>query len=439
MSHQFLVIKIQKIYLDNNNPRHDPIDNEASVIAHLVAHEQVKALAEDVVLQGMMNPLDRFAVIPHPTAKGAYVVAEGNRRLCALKLLHDPDKSPNELTRKLFVKMARQLKNKIEDVDAVVFSNMPDASHWLSLRHEGPMDGVGTKSWNARGKERFSSSLGSAKNPNVQAALLLQYALHKKFIDKEMHDGISLTTITRFLSNPEFRAMLGLTNATSLEIKVPQEEFDRAAIQFLCDAYSGKSGVTSRTNKADRVTYADHLKKKKIAPTNLLDIPITLSPGAGAVRSLDSAATARQTRNNRNPDTRKSVIPSDYKVHIRDTTLKRVFDELRSIGSDDYPFAAAYLVRATTEHIAKLYCKKFGLGDDAELHKLIDRCQKHLDPQESDRKLKPLRKMAAERHSRWSPDSLGSWVHGSTIPNRAELNRFWDEHEYGLNLLLTRL
>ena len=30
MGHQFLEIRIQKIYLDNNNPRHDPIDNEPS-------------------------------------------------------------------------------------------------------------------------------------------------------------------------------------------------------------------------------------------------------------------------------------------------------------------------------------------------------------------------------------------------------------------------
>ena len=102
MGHQFLEIRIQKIYLDNNNPRHDPIDNEPSLIAHLVAHEQVKSLAEDIVRQGMMNPLDRLAVIPHLSAKGAFVVAEGNRRLCALKLLHDPDKAQNEVTRKLF-------------------------------------------------------------------------------------------------------------------------------------------------------------------------------------------------------------------------------------------------------------------------------------------------------------------------------------------------
>ena len=439
MGHQFLEIRIQKIYLDNNNPRHDPIDNEPSLIAHLVAHEQVKSLAEDIVRQGMMNPLDRLAVIPHSSAKGAFVVAEGNRRLCALKLLHDPDKAQNEVTRKLFARLAKKLVNKIEVVDAVVFPNMADASHWLSLRHEGPLGGVGTKSWNARGKERFSRNLGSATNPNAQAALLLEYAQVKGLITKNAHDAISITTVTRFLSNPEFRATLGLTNGNTLEIKVPQDEFDRAVSKFLSDAHTGKGGVTSRTNKADRVNYADNLKKKKIAPTNLLDTPVVLSPTTGTAKSTRATSTSKQTRNNRSPDKRPTVVPSDYRVHIQDNILKRVFDELRSIDSNDYSFATAYLVRATTEHIAKLYCKKHGLGHDAELHKLIERCHKHLDPKEVDPQLKSLRKMATVKDSRWSPDSLGSWVHGSTIPTRAELNRFWDGHEYGLNLFIQGL
>lgn len=44
MTHEIKEIDISRIYLDNENPRHDPIETETEIIAHLIAHENVKAL-----------------------------------------------------------------------------------------------------------------------------------------------------------------------------------------------------------------------------------------------------------------------------------------------------------------------------------------------------------------------------------------------------------
>ena len=93
MTYSVKEVDLGRIYLDNNNPRHDPINNEAEIISHLIANEGVKPLARHIAKAGRTSPLERIAVVAHPKVKGAYVAAEGNRRVCAIKLLADTSHS----------------------------------------------------------------------------------------------------------------------------------------------------------------------------------------------------------------------------------------------------------------------------------------------------------------------------------------------------------
>jgi hypothetical protein len=119
--------------------------------------------------------------------------------------------------------------------------------------------------------------------------------------------------------------------------------------------------------------------------------------------------------------------------------------ELRSIDAHTHSFAAAYLFRAFIERLSKCYAKRHRLGVDGELHQVIGRCIDHLDKNSAlqasmgvkafKSAIQPLRGMVSDRYGRTSPDTLGSWVHGSSIPSRAEINRRWDTLEPGLKLL----
>ena len=84
------MIKTERVFLDFDNPRHDPMESQEEVIRYLCEDE----LAKDLVIHGL-SPLELFALIPRNEGKkNAYTVAEGNRRLCALKLLNDPNLAP---------------------------------------------------------------------------------------------------------------------------------------------------------------------------------------------------------------------------------------------------------------------------------------------------------------------------------------------------------
>ena len=73
---KILEISLAKLYLDNDNPRHDPIDNESEIISALVRKERVLVLAKDIAKWGL-SPLDRIAVTAKDGVPGSYVALEG--------------------------------------------------------------------------------------------------------------------------------------------------------------------------------------------------------------------------------------------------------------------------------------------------------------------------------------------------------------------------
>lgn len=143
MTHSIKEVDVSRIYLANDNPRHDPIENEPEIIQHLIAHENIKPLARHIANIGSTSPLERIAVITHPKVKNAYITAEGNRRICALKLLADPDKADTEANKRYFRSLSLLMKTPPGKLDAVVFSDKQAARPWMSLRHEGEQGGVG--------------------------------------------------------------------------------------------------------------------------------------------------------------------------------------------------------------------------------------------------------------------------------------------------------
>ncbi|MEI7298262.1 hypothetical protein WCQ02_39820 [Paraburkholderia tropica] len=435
-------IELRRIYLDNTNPRHDPIDNEPDIVAHLIAHEKVKALASDIAEKGT-SPLERLAVVPHGRARNSYIAVEGNRRLCALKLLADPEKAP-EPHRGFFRSLSRKARLP-EKIEVVAFENRESARQWIELRHEGALDGVGTRPWNPAQKARFNAQGSPSSNPNAQALMMLDYAVRRGLISQDERTNLSLTTLTRFLSNPVFRNVLGLATAKDISAVVPQEEFDRGIEKFLRDAMAGKdSGVHSRTNKEEREAYGRKLQKQGVAPTSRLAEPVEFPTKPPPSKSLDahkgSQTSSSPRRDNQSPDVRATAIPSKFKARISDKILKRLYDELKTLDSDTYAFSCAYLLRAVVEQSTKLFLKKRGKGHTGELHVLIGRMADELQsdgipaPQ-----LKYLRVMANDRDSRASPETLGSFVHGGQIPTAVELAKAWDNLSDILSVIFAEL
>lgn len=443
---------IKSIYLDPQNPRHDPIEHEAEIISYLIENEQIKNLAKHIAETGSISPIEKIAVTEHPTRKGVLIAAEGNRRTCALKLLAEPEKANTTTNKAYFKNLASKMSKKIDKVDVVIFDTAEEARPWISLRHEGAQDGVGTKRWTTQQQTRFSQkSPTPRRNPNIQASQLVDYAKQNNLLPSETLEKASLTTLTRYLGNPVFRDAIGLRSKDSLKIDISTEDFNRVVTKFLSDATTSDSDVSSRTTAKDREKYAQKLRESESAPIarGLEERDLTpkenSAPQIQQETSLSRNTTTEATpppkpRNNRNPDHRKKVIPSDFAATIRNKTLKRLYDELRTINPDDFPFAATYLFRSVIEHGVTQYLKDNGKSLKGQLHQRIVAAADALQAEGvNERVLKNLRTMASDSNNPLSPDSLGHTVHGGYTPTRTELIRHWDSIEAPLLEILKRL
>ena len=248
-----------------------------------------------------------------------------------------------------------------------------------------------------------------------------------------------VTTLTRYLGNPIFRHTIGIASNKDLDLDVPQDEFDNVLKVFLQDSLpKSLTGVApkvhSRSKAPDWKSYAKELSTDGHAPTTRLPKAVPLK--------TPKAAAAKTAPRLSNPDKRGSVVTAGFRHSFAsDNILSRLFRELRSIDAHEHSFATAYLLRAFIERLVKLYAKRHRLGMEGDLHNVIDRCVRHLEihsdlePKTLKSALQPLKGMVSDRYSRTSPDSLGSWVHGSAVPTKAEINRRWDTLEPGLHLL----
>lgn len=243
-------ILLSRIFLLHSNPRHGPFDSEAESINYLCDKEDVYSLARDIVKNGL-NPLELCGVIPADKKQtgGTFFVAEGNRRICALKLLSDPELAPPKF-RKQFAKLSEGW-TPVKNVAAVKFADIDTVRIWLDRIHNGAQGGIGRRQWNPEQKARFD---GGNKNKASQA--LLDYAEQEGMISSEQRDG-KLTTVQRFLSNQTFRESLGFDqdNPELPSRTRPKEDFDTILKRFIRDLV-GKEDVNSRMNKKEIVDYA---------------------------------------------------------------------------------------------------------------------------------------------------------------------------------------
>ena len=341
--------------------------------------------------------------------------------------------------RKVFRDLKSKMPSSIKQIDVAVFDTRADARHWMRVRHEGELDGVGTKGWKSNQITRFNRGEGGGDNPNVLALELMEYAQHRGLVNAHDRAGISQTTLTRFLSNPVFRHAIGITSNKELRTDVPQAEFDKALDKFLLDARTQGSPVHSRTNAHDRKAYAQKLIRDGYTPTTRGATDVRLHPDTGKIDPQPGTGQ-KQKRDNQSPDKRSTIIPRDFQCHIKDPVHKRIYDELKTIDALEFAFSGAYLLRAFVELTTRAYLRRHRKLIKADLHVLIGNAADHLQGAGVPAKeLKALRIMAGERDSAYSPESLGASVHGSITPTRVELNRYWDNMAGGLRHMIDRM
>lgn len=251
---EVLLAPVERIFLDPENPRHNPCEHEPETIEALCRTENIYEMAKDIAELGELNPLENFAVAPLKKTNGkaatqlSYVVVEGNRRICALKLLHDPERAPAD-QRKAFAELSQRMQRKISKVPVKIFDDKMKST-WLPRIHGGTQGGRGRKPWNAEQQTRYFG------NRNTLAQSVLDHAENYGFL-KNTDRKNKLTTVQRYLGNPHMREALGIENddPTNVRITRPENDFKILLKKFVDDLMGGKE-VNSRKNSEDIKQYS---------------------------------------------------------------------------------------------------------------------------------------------------------------------------------------
>ncbi|HDL8291781.1 TPA: hypothetical protein PXR00_004533, partial [Yersinia enterocolitica] len=206
-------IHISNLLLDLDNPRFPRIvesQREAINLMLEIQSDKIEFLAKDIAEHGL-DPSERLIVYKNEISddETSFTVAEGNRRITALKLLNEPELSDHEKVITRFKKILQTNPELPENVDCVVFDDPDEFEHWISLKHSGQNNGVGRVRWDTKEQERYLSKNG----------VLSFGSQFLKFIENESSFGeditskfklLKLTNITRLLGDPAVREVLAL-------------------------------------------------------------------------------------------------------------------------------------------------------------------------------------------------------------------------------------
>ncbi|MGU3424018.1 hypothetical protein ACLBWV_03710 [Microbacterium paraoxydans] len=442
--------------LDPDNPRHEPGLSRRDIIKYLVERESVLGLAKDIAAHGL-SPIDIFGALVAPD--GGYVIVEGNRRLCALILLHDPSLAPTK-EKRAFERLSRDFDASIINIELTVFKDATEANLWIERKHSGQQGGVGPRSWDAIQQARHYGE----KTGNQLALALLDYAIEHGMITDAARNGL-ITTITRFVSTPFVRQHgLGIQTAAgtaNFKFTGTQTLFEKRLKRLLEDIIARDHGATSRSNSADRTKYA----QDRLVP--LTDDEPTSGDGDEAGEDVgdedstenDSPSTEGDEGGSNgdsgeskgtgvHPSKRARLVPEGFSPSFRTERLKRVLAELKGMKKQN-PIASALMVRVFIEAITVTYLETRGgkLGLNDKLHIIVHNVVTHIDTERKagtisltkaeNSALTVLKSNVSQQSYVYSAAYLGLVAHGSAFPEWSALTAAWDEIEAILNYIAT--
>ena len=342
-------LKIPDLLVNPENYRFKSVQSQKEAINLMINNqgEKLYNLAQHITENGI-NPTEFIFVSPFSHDKNKFIVLEGNRRVVALKALHNPeiiDMPKHIKLKKKFQKLhhANSL-NELNEINCILFSNPLDADKWIKLKHAGQQKGVGVVEWNAHQIQNFEEKTGGQFTKAYQVIKFLQESsLTQKEIKEKLQD-VPITSFNRLLDDPQVRDFLGLKmNNGALNINVDEKELIKALSKIIKDLLKPSFKVKDIYTKKDRKDYIESFPEKdkpEIKSTTKTDLTPTKEPSLKKVKAKKVIVPKR---------TKKRLIPSSCKLQIGNTKVNRIYKELMALDITKYPNAVATLFRVFVE------------------------------------------------------------------------------------------
>lgn len=471
-------MSISNLLLDLDNPRFPRIvesQREAINLMIEIQSDKIEYLAKDIAEHGL-DPSERLIVYKNEAAEDdtAYTVAEGNRRLTALKLLHEPELAENEKVKSRIKKIIQTNAELPVTVDCVVFDNPEDFEHWISLKHSGQNNGVGRVRWDTKEQERYLSKNGVFSF----GAQFLKFLENEKSFSLEITSKfhlLRLTNITRLLDDPDVRIALGLevidgkifcvqakdrfvSEITKL-IKTMQEVDDRGKVIFTVNKIRHKSdrrdlitelSINRPLNKLNKYwelsspnSYKPELRtdsNNNNNNNNNTDDNLETERDQNKNSAQDDVRHKNDEKDNDkqkdNPNVkpnpnRNNLIPSNVKYNFDNKKCRKIYDELKGkLRHDECPMSISVLLRVFLELSLICYLEKNNIilkKQQQGLHDKVVAASNDLKDKGFLTNSQVSSVQSVSSNITMSQGSLQQYMHNKdTLPDKSSLNTQFD-------------
>ncbi|MBU3208675.1 hypothetical protein KPL28_03365 [Clostridium algidicarnis] len=293
------IISPLELILDENNPRFivPPNSNEEDIIKYLLQYEQVNDLIQGININKGLLVGERIIVFQE---NNKYIVAEGNRRTCACKLILNKELIPSEY-REGFPEISSETIKNISKIPVDIVKNKNEALNSMGTKHIS-----GVKGWASYSKMQFFAVQFNNNNSikdlslltSVPESKITEYIKSFKLISYAKSLNIWSATETNDLFDFHYdkvtifpRALniksniLGASVSKILEIKydektldpssqAPEELFNYCIYQLVKHSYDEKSKFNTRSEIDEITEVIEVLKQYKITGTISKEIPL---------------------------------------------------------------------------------------------------------------------------------------------------------------------
>lgn len=471
-------IHINNLLLDLENPRFPREANGQRDAINLmleIQSEKIIHLAKDISSNGT-DPSENLMVYESNEEPGFFIVAEGNRRTTALKLMAQATLADNEKIRKIFTKIKETTTRDISTVNCVVFNN-ESYEHWVSIKHTGDNKGVGRERWTTPEADRYKAKHGKTSyQSQLYEFMLRQENTYAEIIKKKSF--LKATNISRLFGDKKTQARFGLTSLDGyLYCSLPYKKFVdnyKKVLEVMTDINPDKNkpdfGVGVIYKSLDREVFLNDLGietnpallprawKLDDAHADETSSPIILSGDKNDSSTNNEALsnTEKPTESSSNTNSasdpgsstkpgtkpipkidRNILIPSTLKLNFGgNKKCSRIFNELKTkMNHADTGFAIAVMLRVFIDLSLTAFIEKKNLRfkdhpRDPGLHDKVVMCCEYLKNE------KLLTQSEVSSIGAFSKDKLVSkgtiqqYVHNHHhIPSKDIVNTEWDNFQ----------
>lgn len=432
-------IALDDLLNDLENSRHQPLDSQAEVIAWFLSKtdkniEKTKELAKSICEDGGLSPIDGILVIP--AGKNKYTVIEGNRRICALKLLNRPPLAGAH--EDFFRNLNKTHKAAIPSTVTAVVVPDRDTGWWMiERRHEPDQGGAGLIRWDtyqaARAKQRRDGHAGRYES----SMAMMQYFARENLLGPKTQellegDAFNITTLARLLNSRSFQKGMGISwDGSGWAFEIAPAESLKGLTRVMGDLANGDLSVTRVKTKELIDNYVQSLGKDRPDSTKKSKVSISLDTASGV--ALPRTAMAKTKRRLPSADKQKRLNKPALKVS--DRSIRHVYDELLKLDLEDNPIAIALLLRVLIEQSADHHnqIKRLTVPSKGGNSKLKDKLLVAADDLHQNGKLtrdqfKAFERIRNGQGETSDPDYLNRLAHSpSTIVKKKDLLAIWDK------------